>query len=116
MGVKKMCELAVVAVVVMAAMMAGGGEAQETQDCANQLMPCLNYINTTTEPPANCCIPLKQTVEKERDCLCNLYKNPSLFEALHINISQATELPKRCGVSNDLSACNSMLPFFQFCF
>lgn len=115
MGANKMCELVAVVAVVMAVMMAGVGEAQTTASCASQLVPCAPYLNSTN-PPANCCTPLKQAVENDRDCLCNLYKDPSFLQSLGINITQALELPTHCGVSNDLSACNGLLSFLDFCF
>lgn len=118
MGMSKMSELVAVVAVVMALMMAGVGEAQTTASCASQLVPCAPYLNSTS-PPSNCCTPLRETIQNDRDCLCNLYQNPSLLEAFRINITQALELPRRCNISDSISACNNGLPSFfdcLFCF
>nr|GME00451.1 lipid transfer-like protein VAS [Ipomoea batatas] len=85
-------------------MLTATATAQSTS-CANNLIPCAAYLNST-KPPASCCDPLKETVTKELSCLCNLYKNPEVLKSLGVNITQALELPKHCGISNDVSACN----------
>nr|GMD94957.1 lipid transfer-like protein VAS [Ipomoea batatas] len=85
-------------------MLTATATAQSTS-CANNLIPCAAYLNST-KPPASCCDPLKETVTKELSCLCNLYKNPDVLKSLGVNITQALELPKHCGISNDVSACN----------
>ncbi|KAF9617163.1 hypothetical protein IFM89_034314 [Coptis chinensis] len=73
-------------------------------DCATKLTPCANFFNST-KPPESCCTPLRETIQNQRDCLCNLYSNPGLISAFGINITQALELPKYCGVPSDTSLC-----------
>ncbi|XP_031125751.1 lipid transfer-like protein VAS [Ipomoea triloba] len=85
-------------------MLTATATAQSTS-CVNNLIPCAAFLNST-KPPASCCDPLKETVTKELSCLCNLYKNPKVLNSLGVNITQALELPKHCGISNDVSACN----------
>ncbi|RVW50700.1 hypothetical protein CK203_073356 [Vitis vinifera] len=108
MGANKMCESAVVVAVVVAVMMAGVGEAQNTASCASELTACADYLNSTS-PPANCCTPLKNAVENDKDCLCNLYNNPSLLQSLNINVTDALQLPKNCGITEELN-CNASSP------
>ncbi|XP_019160550.1 PREDICTED: lipid transfer-like protein VAS [Ipomoea nil] len=88
-------------------MLTATATAQSTS-CASNLVPCAEYLNST-KPPASCCDPLKETVTKELSCLCNLYKNPEVLKSLGVNITQALELPKHCGISNDVSACDKAL-------
>ena len=114
MGANKMCELVVVVAVVVAVMMAGVGEAQNTASCASELTACADYLNSTS-PPANCCTPLKNAVENDKDCLCNLYNNPSLLQSLNINVTDALQLPKNCGITEELN-CNGVLSFLDFSF
>ncbi|XP_019155862.1 PREDICTED: lipid transfer-like protein VAS [Ipomoea nil] len=98
-----------VAVVVMAAA-AMTTEAQQVPSCAMQLIPCAGFLNATTKPPSSCCDPLKEAVTKELPCLCNLFKDQNLMKGLNINVTQALELPKLCGIPGDISACNAPSP------
>ncbi|KDP25614.1 hypothetical protein JCGZ_20770 [Jatropha curcas] len=82
-------------------------QAQNIPSCAQKLIPCAEYIsNTTVTPPSTCCNPIKEAVNTERACLCNLYNTPGLLSGFGINVTQALGLTKRCGVSTDLSACS----------
>ncbi|KAK6947621.1 Bifunctional inhibitor/plant lipid transfer protein/seed storage helical domain [Dillenia turbinata] len=83
-------------------------EGQTEQTCASELQPCLDYLNSTT-PPTSCCDPLKKTVETQRQCLCDLYNNPSILKSLGVNVTQALELPQHCGISDNLQR-NRQLP------
>ncbi|KAJ7944788.1 Lipid transfer protein [Quillaja saponaria] len=86
-------------------------EAQSNgvNDCATKLTPCLDYFNSSN-PPATCCNPLKEAVATQLTCLCNLYATPGLLESLKINITQAIQLSRNCGVSGDLSQCKAPSP------
>lgn len=81
-----------------------GVMGQQVPDCASKLVPCGNYLNSTT-PPDSCCSPLREAVRTELKCLCNLYSDRQIFKSLGINITQALELPKHCGVTSNLTAC-----------
>ncbi|XP_043687432.1 non-specific lipid transfer protein GPI-anchored 9 [Telopea speciosissima] len=97
----------VVLAIVMVAGTAGVAEGQGgggTPSCAAALVPCANFLNST-KPPASCCTPLREAVAKQLKCLCNLLNDTSLFNSLNINITQALELPKYCGVTDTTTAC-----------
>ncbi|KAJ9173440.1 hypothetical protein P3X46_016575 [Hevea brasiliensis] len=79
--------------------------AQNVASCAQKLIPCGDYLNTTTTPPESCCGSIKEAVTNELPCLCNLYNSPGLLQSFNINITQALALTRRCGVNADLSAC-----------
>lgn len=81
-------------VAVAAAQSSGGG----IPTCATKLAPCANYLNATTAPPASCCNPLKEAVMKERACLCDIYRNPAILQALQINVTQIMGLPMLCSI------------------
>lgn len=66
--------------------------------CASKLIPCAEYLNATKAPPPSCCDPLKETVTKEKACLCSIYKNPAMLQTLGINVTQVMGLPKLCGI------------------
>ncbi|KAI9111126.1 hypothetical protein K1719_018001 [Acacia pycnantha] len=100
-----------IAVAVAVTVVTNSVEAQTgVPSCAAKLIPCVNYLNTTTTPPNTCCNPIKQTVATELTCLCNLYSTPGLLESFNINITQAVGLSRRCGVNSDLSQCKGSAP------
>lgn len=78
---------------------AQGGAGGSVPACASKLTSCVAYINGTTTPPASCCGPLKEAVTEERECLCNIYNNTALLQAVNINITQALNLPKLCHIN-----------------
>ncbi|MED6133969.1 hypothetical protein PIB30_117016 [Stylosanthes scabra] len=106
--------LVLVAVVMMMssslseAQSSSSGSGSDTS-CASNLVPCANYLNST-KPPSSCCTPLKETVEKQLTCLCNLFYTPGLLESFHINVTQALELSRRCGITQGISSCKESAP------
>lgn len=80
-------------------------EGQDIPACTTNVLPCIDFLNLTTKPPASCCDPLSQAVVKELTCLCNLYTTPSFFESYSINFTLAIRLPSLCGISTDLTTC-----------
>ncbi|GLT91012.1 hypothetical protein SLE2022_089220 [Rubroshorea leprosula] len=101
-----MVKLWTVAVIFVVGAVMSLTEAQDIPSCATKLVPCADYLNSTTTPPASCCDPIKQTVANDLTCLCNLYKDPNFLKAFNINITDALRLTRNCGVSTDLSVCS----------
>ncbi|XP_075641084.1 non-specific lipid transfer protein GPI-anchored 7 [Castanea sativa] len=106
MGNQNLATLMSIFVVVL--MMVTMAKAQ-TADCASKLVPCANYINSTT-PPASCCNPIKEAVDTQLPCLCGLYSSPGVLKAFGITVDQALNLTRACGISTDLSKCNATAP------
>ncbi|KAF9617162.1 hypothetical protein IFM89_034313 [Coptis chinensis] len=78
-------------------------------ECAGKLLPCVDFFNSTN-PPEKCCKPLRELVTNQKACLCNFFSdtaNAGLIQSFGINVTQALELPKHCGVSSDTSLCSS---------
>ncbi|KAF9617154.1 hypothetical protein IFM89_034305 [Coptis chinensis] len=76
-------------------------------DCATKLIPCVQFLNST-KPPESCCKPLGEVVTNQKACLCNFFSaNTGLIQSFGVNVTQALELPKHCGVSSDTSLCSS---------
>nr|GMD75023.1 lipid transfer-like protein VAS [Ipomoea batatas]GMD75024.1 lipid transfer-like protein VAS [Ipomoea batatas] len=94
--------LFVVAAIVAAAIMA---EAQSPPSCAAKLAACAEYLNSTTTPPPSCCDPLKEALTKELPCICAIFNDKQLLIGLGVDISQAINLPKHCGMSTITNAC-----------
>ncbi|CAA2980357.1 lipid transfer vas [Olea europaea subsp. europaea] len=81
--------------------------AEGQADCAANLIPCAEYLNSTNPAPA-CCNAIREVVSTQLRCLCNLYNNPNLVPG--INMTQALELPKHCNLSADTSRCKALSP------
>ncbi|KAJ1375349.1 Bifunctional inhibitor/plant lipid transfer protein/seed storage helical domain [Sesbania bispinosa] len=80
-------------------------EAQTSiPSCAQELIPCGEYLTNSTNPPPSCCDPLKKTVENELTCLCNLFFSDAL-KTFNISVDQALKLSRNCGVTSDLTSC-----------
>ncbi|KAL6004884.1 hypothetical protein ACLOJK_005441 [Asimina triloba] len=77
--------------------------------CASSLVPCAAYLNSSS-PSAECCTAIKNAVSTQLTCLCKLFSNKEILKNFNVNVTQALELPKHCGVSADLSACNQGAP------
>ncbi|WVZ13573.1 hypothetical protein V8G54_011139 [Vigna mungo] len=91
----------------------GRGSAQDSS-CLNKVSPCLRYINGSEEPPDSCCEPLKSVIESDAECLCSLVSNRGTRQAENagINVTQAQQLPGRCGRHvNPLSCLTSKFSF-----
>lgn len=79
--------------------------AQDTS-CITQLVPCLNYINSTTgRPSKDCCDPLMSVIKSNPQCLCSLISSNTASGG--INETQALLLPSKCGVNVNASICSA---------
>lgn len=81
--------------------------------CLNVLAPCLNYLNGTRHPPDICCDPLKSVIKSNPKCMCSMISNRGTTKAEQagINITEAQQLPARCGQHvNPISCLSSNSP------
>ncbi|KAA3464201.1 lipid transfer-like protein VAS [Gossypium australe] len=93
-----------VLVIVANLMVVGWGQSQRqrqsSSSCLNQISPCLNYLNgNEADVPDSCCDPLKSVIKSQPECLCSMISNKGSRQAEQagINVTQAQELPGRCG-------------------
>ncbi|XP_074591807.1 non-specific lipid transfer protein GPI-anchored 9-like [Curcuma longa] len=96
---------AVLMAAAVAASVVTGSTAQNPPSCASNLVGCASYLNSTTTPPQTCCGPLKQTATNDLPCLCGLFNNTAFLKAFGVNLTQALQMARRCGVTTDQSAC-----------
>lgn len=96
------------AVLLLTALLVVEAQAQDTA-CLSRLAPCLNYLNGTHDPPSACCDPLKSVISSDPKCLCGLISNQGANQAKQagINVTEAQELPGRCGQHVNPIACLS---------
>ncbi|KAL0549412.1 hypothetical protein IC582_013894 [Cucumis melo] len=98
-----MKKIVAAAAVVMVLLGCGGSigtmAQNEKTSCVNTLVPCLNYVNGTRDPPESCCNPLRSIINSNPECLCGLIsrEGSNQAEAAGIDINEAQLLPARCG-------------------
>ncbi|PSS18260.1 Lipid transfer-like protein [Actinidia chinensis var. chinensis] len=101
--------LQVVVLIMLAVLVADQGRADHQADtsCVNRLLPCLNYLNGTHDPPNSCCDPLKSVIKSNPECLCSMIsiKGTKQAEEAGINVTEAQQLPGRCGQHVNPIAC-----------
>ncbi|KAH0921807.1 hypothetical protein HID58_021825 [Brassica napus] len=86
----------------------GGGGDAHSMPCIQKLMPCQPYLHSVTPPPpASCCLPMKEIVEKDATCLCSVFNNVDMLKSLNLTKENALVLPKACGAKADISLCKS---------
>ncbi|XP_010540032.1 PREDICTED: protein YLS3-like [Tarenaya hassleriana] len=79
----------------------------QTTACIKRLIPCQPYIHAPVNPPATCCVPLKEIIDNDVTCLCSVFNNPAMLRSQNLTKSNALDLPKACGANADVSRCNS---------
>jgi Probable lipid transfer len=83
-------------------------QAQSNTSCANNLVPCANYINSTN-PPDSCCSPLKEALTNDLQCLCAIYEDPNVLKAFGINLTAAEKLASNCGIDSSTNQCKGTI-------
>lgn len=73
--------------------------------CLNQLVPCLQYINSSHIPSSSCCTPLRSLINSDPGCLCSLLSGTTVTKQAGANANQALQLPKRCGEKVNAGLC-----------
>lgn len=86
-------------------------DAQAAPPCAIQLLPCMDYLNSTTKPPNSCCNPIKDLDEADKTCFCQLALTPGLLEGFGVKISQAFKVLHSCDVNFDITFCKGMFMY-----
>lgn len=92
----------------------GGGDSLP---CIQKLLPCQPYLKGSAPPTPPCCVPLKQMVAGDTQCLCTVFKNEAILKGLNVTQKEALNLVKTCGANDDISVCNQgYFTFFSFFF
>lgn len=79
----------------------------QNSECMQRLLPCMNYLNGTGNPPRSCCDPLKYLIKSEPECLCQMMSvnGANQAERAGINLTDAQQLPGKCGEHIDPLGC-----------
>ncbi|TKY70858.1 Lipid transfer protein VAS [Spatholobus suberectus] len=81
-------------------------DGQTVPLCANQLSPCIDFMNSTN-PPDTCCNPIKEINATQKTCFCQLALTPGILEGLGTTTTQAVQLLHLCGVNFEISTCKA---------
>ncbi|KAL0535530.1 hypothetical protein IC582_029863 [Cucumis melo] len=83
-----------------------GMESGKIPQCMQKILPCQPFIKLPENPSAMCCLPLKEMLVGDVQCLCSFFNDVDMLKALNVTQSQALKLPKACGAADvDISAC-----------
>ncbi|CAH8357266.1 unnamed protein product [Eruca vesicaria subsp. sativa] len=86
----------------------GGAGDAHSKPCIQKLVPCQPYLHSVIPPPpASCCMPLKEIVETDLNCLCSVFNNVDMLRSLNLTKQNALVLPKACGANADVSQCKA---------
>ncbi|CAA7410831.1 unnamed protein product [Spirodela intermedia] len=94
------------AMLLMMVLMVPPAVEAQGAECAQALIPCQNDLGVA-KPSQKCCDQLSESVKNDLTCLCSLLNDTEVFKSLNINITQALELPKNCGITSNESVCKS---------
>jgi hypothetical protein len=79
-------------------------DAQVAPPCADKVLPCMDYLNSTN-PPDICCNPIKDVFDATQEaCFCQL-ATPGLLEGFGVKLSEALTVLHACGVNFDVNSC-----------
>ncbi|KAM1584570.1 hypothetical protein ACFX1Z_037536 [Malus domestica] len=111
MGSYSISKLAMATVVVLLGMasLVGRSAGQTTPACAQDLIPCADYLKNTVQPAANCCTAIKQAVANQFACLCNLFFTPGLLQSFGGNATSGLRIATACGESMDTAKCKAAI-------
>ncbi|CAN4088722.1 unnamed protein product [Withania somnifera] len=74
--------------------------------CVQKLIPCQAALASHTKnPPATCCVPLKEIITSDAQCLCSVFSNADMMKSLNVTEDEALDFAKACGAKPDLSLC-----------
>ncbi|KAK9278206.1 hypothetical protein L1049_027767 [Liquidambar formosana] len=83
------------------------GGVADSMPCVKKLLPCQPYLKASSSPPASCCVPLKEMVSDDTQCLCGIFDNSEILKSFNITQDDALKLPKACGANADISLCKN---------
>ncbi|XP_054775944.1 non-specific lipid transfer protein GPI-anchored 7-like [Prosopis cineraria] len=108
-GWNKGMVMASLVVAAAAAVMAAAGEAQVDTNCAQQLAPCLDFVDSAN-PSLVCCNPIQNMVINDLSCLCSVYSDTDFLQSLGLNRTIALRLIRRCGLTVSFASCEASVP------
>jgi len=87
---------------------ARGADSSGDNTCISGIIPCQSSLNTTGRPPNSCCTPLVKVYNTDKACLCGLLNDTALIKQFNVNVTEALQLPVRCGLNANISSCSDL--------
>ncbi|KAL0397281.1 UNVERIFIED_CONTAM: hypothetical protein Scaly_0176500 [Sesamum calycinum] len=82
-----------------------GADPAETMQCLQKLMPCQAYLKDSPSPATSCCVPLKEIMAADGQCLCAMFEDETILKSLNVTQADFLGLAKSCGANADTSVC-----------
>ncbi|XP_068636150.1 non-specific lipid transfer protein GPI-anchored 30 [Aristolochia californica] len=79
--------------------------AAQDVSCLNQLVPCLNYLNSSRNPSSDCCDPLRSIIQSNPQCVCSNLNGNTGAGQNGINVTEVLMLPAKCGLNVNAATC-----------
>ncbi|XP_011084068.1 lipid transfer-like protein VAS [Sesamum indicum] len=83
-----------------------GADAAETMQCIQKLMPCQAFLKGSSSPATSCCVPLKEIMADDGQCLCAVFEDETILKSLNVTQDDFLGLAKSCGANADTSICH----------
>ncbi|GFP85053.1 lipid transfer-like protein vas [Phtheirospermum japonicum] len=106
MAISKSVLLLVIAT-CLSSVYVGHSQGGDLMACVQKLLPCQAYMKGSEPPSAACCVPLKQILASDRQCLCTVFTDPALLKSLNVTQDDALNLVNSCGAHADSSLCKT---------
>lgn len=85
-----------------------GSGGNSLAPCIQKLIPCQAYLKPPSNPPASCCLTLKEMIADDPTCLCRVFDDADFLRSLNVTQDEALKLPKACGANADVSECKKL--------
>ncbi|XP_026665834.2 non-specific lipid transfer protein GPI-anchored 8-like [Phoenix dactylifera] len=71
---------------------------QGVKPCITKLMPCVDFLHSGKRPSSVCCMALKNELENDVGCLCELLGDDKALKAFNVMLAEVIQFPTRCGL------------------
>ncbi|XP_072954507.1 uncharacterized protein [Typha angustifolia] len=73
--------------------------------CMSQLTACSSFFSFIN-PPASCCVPLRDAFVDDLQCFCYVFDNPDVFGAFKIDANTFMSLFTNCNITDASTSSN----------
>ncbi|KAJ8635811.1 hypothetical protein MRB53_010078 [Persea americana] len=104
-------KLLIAAILISSWVSGAFSEGVSDPSCVTSLLPCQPYLKGDVKPSPQCCLNLKDAVNKDLPCLCNVLSNEAILKEFNVTKQEAMAFPSKCGIKTpDCSSTNGTTP------